>query len=197
MSPQCLGRPRWRRDGLQPSPAGLGGGAWSGGWRLNPGAGLKPPGDSRSELHSPWVSRCGVGQAEHYYVELGSARLAGDSPGLASLQDSHPADGAGAGGARAARVEWNLPSTATSTNLRLAQFLGARCLLGGRHFERGARVCPDHRTSGPAAPFERPLDRRLSRSTVPRPASLVRLKAAAGWSGKTGGFRCWGDALAR
>ncbi|MCT0203902.1 cobyric acid synthase [Synechococcus sp. CS-602] len=114
---------------------------------------LKPQGDSRSELIHLGQS-VGVAQAEHYYRDWFRPGWQAIRQGLASLQDSHPGgrlvlEGAGS------PVEVNLQHR-DLTNLRLAQFLGARCLLVA-DIERGGVFAQIIGTLALLRPVERPL----------------------------------------
>ena len=87
---------------------------------------LKPQGDSTSEVIHLGQS-VGLARAEHYYRDWFRPGWAAIRSGLSALQTSHPAgrlvlEGAGS------PVEVNLMAR-DLTNLRLAQYLRARCIL--------------------------------------------------------------------
>ena len=118
---------------------------------------LKPQGDSTSEVihlgHS--VGRC---RAEHYYRDWFRPGWAAIRQGLSDLRAAHPGgrlvlEGAGS------PVEVNLQPR-DLTNLRLAQFLRARCLLVA-DIERGGVFAQIVGTMALLRPVERPLIRGL------------------------------------
>ncbi|NQV10694.1 MAG: cobyric acid synthase [Cyanobacteria bacterium] len=114
---------------------------------------LKPQGDNSSELIHLGQS-VGVAQAEHYYRDWFRPGWEAIRQGLASLQASYPSgrlvlEGAGS------PVEVNLQHR-DLTNLRLAQFLGARCLLVA-DIERGGVFAQIIGTLALLRPVERPL----------------------------------------
>jgi len=118
---------------------------------------LKPQGDSTSEvIHlGQSVGQC---RAEHYYRDWFRPGWAAIRQGLHELQGSHPRgrlvlEGAGS------PVEVNLQSR-DLTNLRLAQFLRARCLLVA-DIERGGVFAQIVGTLALLRPVERPLIRGL------------------------------------
>ncbi len=114
---------------------------------------LKPQGDSTSEvIHlGRSVGRC---RAEHYYRDWFRPGWAAIRSGLSQLQQAHPGgrlvlEGAGS------PVEVNLQPR-DLTNLRLAQFLRARCLLVA-DIERGGVFAQIVGTLALLRPVERPL----------------------------------------
>ncbi len=114
---------------------------------------LKPQGDSTSEvIHlGQSVGQC---RAEHYYRDWFRPGWAAIRQGLTALQGAHPSgrlvlEGAGS------PVEVNLQSR-DLTNLRLAQFLRARCLLVA-DIERGGVFAQIVGTLALLRPVERPL----------------------------------------
>jgi len=114
---------------------------------------LKPQGDSTSEvIHlGQSVGQC---RAEHYYRDWFRPGWAAIRQGLNALQGNHPGgrlvlEGAGS------PVEVNLQSR-DLTNLRLAQFLRARCLLVA-DIERGGVFAQIVGTLALLRPVERPL----------------------------------------
>lgn len=118
---------------------------------------LKPQGDSTSEvIHlGRSVGRC---RAEHYYRDWFRPGWAAIRRGLDELRDAHPGgrlvlEGAGS------PVEVNLQPR-DLTNLRLAQFLRARCLLVA-DIERGGVFAQIVGTLSLLRPVERPLIRGL------------------------------------
>ena len=118
---------------------------------------LKPQGDSTSELiHlGRSVGRC---RAEHYYRDWFRPGWAAVRQGLSDLRAAHPGgrlvlEGAGS------PVEVNLQPR-DLTNLRLAQFLRARCLLVA-DIERGGVFAQIVGTLALLRPVERPLIRGL------------------------------------
>ena len=118
---------------------------------------LKPQGDSTSELIHLGQS-VGLARAEHYYRDWFRPGWAAIRAGLSELQAAHPGgrlvlEGAGS------PVEVNLQSR-DLTNLRLAQFLRARCLLVA-DIERGGVFAQLVGTLALLRPVERPLIRGL------------------------------------
>ncbi len=118
---------------------------------------LKPQGDSTSEVIHLGRS-VGVTRAEHYYRDWFRPGWAAIRQGLSDLQASHPGgrlvlEGAGS------PVEVNLQPR-DLTNLRLAQFLRARCLLVA-DIERGGVFAQIVGTLALLRPVERPLIRGL------------------------------------
>ncbi|MCP9943098.1 cobyric acid synthase [Cyanobium sp. ATX 6E8] len=118
---------------------------------------LKPQGDSTSELIHLGRS-VGSARAEHYYRDWFRPSWAAIRQGLQTLQAAHPGgrlvlEGAGS------PVEVNLQSR-DLTNLRLAQYLRARCLLVA-DIERGGVFAQLVGTLGLLRPVERPLVRGL------------------------------------
>jgi adenosylcobyric acid synthase len=118
---------------------------------------LKPQGDSTSEvIHlGRSVGRC---RAEHYYRDWFRPGWAAIRAGLSELQADHPGgrlvlEGAGS------PVEVNLQPR-DLTNLRLAQYLRARCLLVA-DIERGGVFAQIVGTLALLRPVERPLIRGL------------------------------------
>jgi adenosylcobyric acid synthase len=118
---------------------------------------LKPQGDSTSEvIHlGRSVGQC---RAEHYYRDWFRPGWAAIRRGLAELQAAHPAgrlvlEGAGS------PVEVNLQPR-DLTNLRLAQYLRARCILVA-DIERGGVFAQLVGTLALLRPVERPLIRGL------------------------------------
>jgi adenosylcobyric acid synthase len=118
---------------------------------------LKPQGDSTSEvIHlGRSVGRC---RAEHYYRDWFRPGWAAIRTGLSQLQQAHPGgrlvlEGAGS------PVEVNLQPR-DLTNLRLAQYLRARCLLVA-DIERGGVFAQIVGTLALLRPVERPLIRGL------------------------------------
>ena len=118
---------------------------------------LKPQGDSTSEvIHlGRSVGRC---RAEHYYRDWFRPGWAAIRTGLSQLQQAHPGgrlvlEGAGS------PVEVNLQPR-DLTNLRLAQYLRARCLLVA-DIERGGVFAQIVGTLSLLRPVERPLIRGL------------------------------------
>ncbi|MFN7677604.1 MAG: cobyric acid synthase, partial [Cyanobacteriota bacterium] len=116
---------------------------------------LKPQGDSTSEvIHlGQSVGHC---QAEHYYSDWFRPGWAAIRAGLRQLEIRHPEgrlvlEGAGS------PVEVNLQAR-DLTNLRLAQFLRARCLLVA-DIERGGVFAQVVGTLALLRPVERPLIR--------------------------------------
>ena len=114
---------------------------------------LKPQGDSTSELIHLGQS-VGLARAEHYYRDWFRPGWAAIRAGLSELQAAHPGgrlvlEGAGS------PVEVNLQSR-DLTNLRLAQFLRARCLLVA-DIERGGVFAQIVGTLALLRPVERPL----------------------------------------
>jgi len=118
---------------------------------------LKPRGDSSSELIH--LGRCvGIARAEHYYRDWFRPGWVAIRQGLKDLQDDHPEgrlvlEGAGS------PVEVNLQAR-DLTNLRLAQFLRARCLLVA-DIERGGVFAQVIGTLALLRPVERPLIRGI------------------------------------
>ena len=118
---------------------------------------LKPQGDSTSELIHLGQS-VGLARAEHYYRDWFRPGWAAIRAGLSELQAAHPGgrlvlEGAGS------PVEVNLQSR-DLTNLRLAQFLRARCILVA-DIERGGVFAQLVGTLALLRPVERPLIRGL------------------------------------
>ena len=118
---------------------------------------LKPRGDSSSEVIHLGRS-VGIAQAEHYYRDWFRPGWAAIRSGLASLGTTHPGgrlvlEGAGS------PVEVNLQAR-DLTNLRLAQFLRARCLLVA-DIERGGVFAQIVGTLALLRPVERPLIRGI------------------------------------
>ncbi|MDM7938033.1 MAG: cobyric acid synthase [Cyanobium sp. CZS 48M] len=118
---------------------------------------LKPHGDSTSEVIHLGRS-VGVCRAEHYYRDWFRPGWAAIRQGLSDLQSSHPGgrlvlEGAGS------PVEVNLQAR-DLTNLRLAQFLRARCLLVA-DIERGGVFAQIVGTLALLRPVERPLIRGI------------------------------------
>lgn len=114
---------------------------------------LKPRGDSTSEVIHLGRS-AGIARAEHYYRDWFRPGWAAIRHGLGELQSAHPGgrlvlEGAGS------PVEVNLQSR-DLTNLRLAQYLRARCLLVA-DIERGGVFA---QIVGTLA-LLRPVERRL------------------------------------
>jgi adenosylcobyric acid synthase len=114
---------------------------------------LKPQGDSTSEVIHLGRS-VGIARAEHYYRDWFRPGWAAIRAGLSSLRTSHPGgrlvlEGAGS------PVEVNLQAR-DLTNLRLAQFLRARCLLVA-DIERGGVFAQIVGTLALLRPVERPL----------------------------------------
>ncbi len=118
---------------------------------------LKPQGDSTSEVIHLGRS-VGTARAEHYYRDWFRPGWAAIREGLDALQTSHPGgrlvlEGAGS------PVEVNLQAR-DLTNLRLAQFLRARCLLVA-DIERGGVFAQLVGTLQLLTPVQRPLIRGL------------------------------------
>ena len=118
---------------------------------------LKPQGDSTSELIHLGRS-VGLARAEHYYRDWFRPGWAAIRAGLGELQATHPGgrlvlEGAGS------PVEVNLQSR-DLTNLRLAQYLRARCVLVA-DIERGGVFAQIVGTLGLLRPVERPLIKGL------------------------------------
>ena len=116
---------------------------------------LKPQGDSTSEVIHLGRS-VGTARAEHYYRDWFRPGWAAIRGGLAQLQHQHPQgqlvlEGAGS------PVEVNLQAR-DLTNLRLAQYLKARCLLVA-DIERGGVFAQVVGTLALLRPVERPLIR--------------------------------------
>ena len=118
---------------------------------------LKPQGDSTSEvIHlGQSVGNC---RAEHYYRDWFRPGWAAIRQGLGDLQAAHPGgrlvlEGAGS------PVEVNLQAR-DLTNLRLAQYLRARCILVA-DIERGGVFAQLVGTLALLRPVERPLIRGL------------------------------------
>lgn len=114
---------------------------------------LKPQGDNTSEVIHLGRS-VGIARAEHYYRDWFRPGWAAIRTGLSSLRTSHPSgrlvlEGAGS------PVEVNLQAR-DLTNLRLAQFLRARCLLVA-DIERGGVFAQIVGTLALLRPVERPL----------------------------------------
>ncbi|TVS07714.1 MAG: cobyric acid synthase [Cyanobium sp. PLM2.Bin73] len=118
---------------------------------------LKPRGDSTSEVIH--LGRAvGTARAEHYYRDWFRPGWAAIRAGLSELQAAHPGgrlvlEGAGS------PVEVNLQAR-DLTNLRLAQFLRARCLLVA-DIERGGVFAQIVGTLALLSPVQRPLIRGL------------------------------------
>jgi adenosylcobyric acid synthase len=134
--------------------------AWSAGLEprcaMNPVL-LKPQGDSTSEVIHLGRS-VGSCRAEHYYHDWFRPGWAAIRRGLSELQAAHPAgrlvlEGAGS------PVEVNLQAR-DLTNLRLAQYLRARCILVA-DIERGGVFAQLVGTLALLRPVERPLIRGL------------------------------------
>ncbi|MCT0226001.1 cobyric acid synthase [Synechococcus sp. CS-1328] len=118
---------------------------------------LKPRGDSTSEVIHLGRS-VGTARAEHYYRDWFRPGWRAIRQGLTELQQQHPGgrlvlEGAGS------PVEVNLQAR-DLTNLRLAQFLRARCLLVA-DIERGGVFAQIVGTLALLRPVERPLIRGL------------------------------------
>ena len=118
---------------------------------------LKPQGDSTSEVIHLGHS-VGTARAEHYYRDWFKPGWAAIRTGLERLQQAHPGgrlvlEGAGS------PVEVNLQSR-DLTNLRLAQYLRAHCLLVA-DIERGGVFAQLVGTLDLLRPVERPLIRGL------------------------------------
>ena len=118
---------------------------------------LKPQGDSTSELIHLGRS-VGLARAEHYYRDWFRPGWAAIRQGLQELQAAHPGgrlvlEGAGS------PVEVNLQPR-DLTNLRLAQYLRAHCLLVA-DIERGGVFAQLVGTLALLRPVERPLIRGL------------------------------------
>ncbi|MCP9928652.1 cobyric acid synthase [Cyanobium sp. CH-040] len=118
---------------------------------------LKPRGDSTSEVIHMGRS-VGTARAEHYYRDWFRPGWAAIRSGLDELQAAHPGgrlvlEGAGS------PVEVNLQAR-DLTNLRLAQFLRARCLLVA-DIERGGVFAQIVGTLALLSPVQRPLIRGL------------------------------------
>ncbi len=118
---------------------------------------LKPRGDSTSEVIHLGKT-VGTARAEHYYRDWFRPGWAAIRSGLRTLQRAHPGgrlvlEGAGS------PVEVNLQAR-DLTNLRLAQFLRARCLLVA-DIERGGVFAQIVGTLALLRPVERPLIRGL------------------------------------
>ena len=118
---------------------------------------LKPQGDSTSELIHMGQS-VGLARAEHYYRDWFKPGWAAIRSGLSHLETALPSgrlvlEGAGS------PVEVNLQSR-DLTNLRLAQFLRARCILVA-DIERGGVFAQLVGTLGLLRTVERPLIRGL------------------------------------
>jgi adenosylcobyric acid synthase len=118
---------------------------------------LKPQGDSTSEVIHLGRS-VGSARAEHYYRDWFRPGWAAIRQGLTDLQAAHPGgrlvlEGAGS------PVEVNLQSR-DLTNLRLAQYLRARCILVA-DIERGGVFAQLVGTLALLRPVERPLVRGL------------------------------------
>ncbi|MFM7237224.1 MAG: cobyric acid synthase, partial [Cyanobium sp.] len=114
---------------------------------------LKPQGDSTSEVIHLGRS-VGITQAETYYRDWFRPGWAAIRQGLSQLQNDHPEgrlvlEGAGS------PVEVNLQAR-DLTNLRLAQFLRANCLLVA-DIERGGVFAQVVGTLALLRPVERPL----------------------------------------
>jgi adenosylcobyric acid synthase len=114
---------------------------------------LKPQGDSTSEVIHLGQS-VGIARAEHYYRDWFRPGWAAIRQGLEELQVTHPdgrlvLEGAGS------PVEVNLQPR-DLTNLRLAQFLRARCILVA-DIERGGVFAQLVGTLALLRPVERPL----------------------------------------
>jgi adenosylcobyric acid synthase len=118
---------------------------------------LKPRGDHSSEVIHLGRS-VGTAQAEHYYRDWFRPGWAAIRQGLETLRQSHPdgrlvLEGAGS------PVEMNLQPR-DLTNLRLAQYLRARCLLVA-DIERGGVFAQVVGTLELLRPVERPLIRGI------------------------------------
>jgi adenosylcobyric acid synthase len=118
---------------------------------------LKPQGDSTSEVIHLGQS-VGSCRAEHYYRDWFRPGWAAIRSGLSELQAAHPGgrlvlEGAGS------PVEVNLQAR-DLTNLRLAQYLRARCILVA-DIERGGVFAQLVGTLALLRPVERPLIRGL------------------------------------
>ena len=118
---------------------------------------LKPRGDSTSEVIHLGRS-VGIARAEHYYRDWFRPGWAAIRQGLALLDARHPSgrlvlEGAGS------PVEVNLQPR-DLTNLRLAQYLRARCLLVA-DIERGGVFAQVVGTLALLRPVERPLIRGI------------------------------------
>jgi adenosylcobyric acid synthase len=118
---------------------------------------LKPQGDSTSELIHLGKT-VGHARAEHYYRDWFKSGWAAIRTGLNQLQSAHPGgrlvlEGAGS------PVEVNLQAR-DLTNLRLAQYLKARCILVA-DIERGGVFAQLMGTLLLLRPIERPLIRGL------------------------------------
>jgi adenosylcobyric acid synthase len=118
---------------------------------------LKPQGDSTSELIHLGRS-VGQARAEHYYRDWFRPGWAAIRQGLGQLREAHPTgrlvlEGAGS------PVEVNLQPR-DLTNLRLAQYLRARCLLVA-DIERGGVFAQIVGTLALLTPVQRPLIRGL------------------------------------
>jgi adenosylcobyric acid synthase len=118
---------------------------------------LKPQGDSTSEVIHLGRS-VGQARAEHYYRDWFLPGWAAIRRGLDTLRDAHPhgrlvLEGAGS------PVEVNLQPR-DLTNLRLAQYLRARCLLVA-DIERGGVFAQIVGTLALLTPVQRPLIRGL------------------------------------
>jgi adenosylcobyric acid synthase len=118
---------------------------------------LKPRGDHTSEVIHLGRS-VGTAQAEHYYRDWFRPGWAAIRQGLTTLRQSHPQgrlvlEGAGS------PVEMNLQPR-DLTNLRLAQYLRARCLLVA-DIERGGVFAQVVGTLSLLRPVERPLIRGI------------------------------------
>ena len=118
---------------------------------------LKPQGDSTSEVIHLGVS-VGHCRAEHYYRDWFRPGWAAIRQGLRTLQEAHPGgrlvlEGAGS------PVEVNLQAR-DLTNLRLAQYLRAHCLMVA-DIERGGVFAQIVGTLQLLRPVERPLIRGL------------------------------------
>jgi len=114
---------------------------------------LKPQGDSTSEVIHLGRS-VGLARAEHYYRDWFRPGWSAIRQGLATLRELHPTgrlvlEGAGS------PVEVNLQSR-DLTNLRLAQYLRAHCLLVA-DIERGGVFAQIVGTLALLRPVERPL----------------------------------------
>jgi len=114
---------------------------------------LKPQGDSTSEVIHLGQS-VGSARAEHYYRDWFRPGWAAIRQGLSELQSAHPSgrlvlEGAGS------PVEVNLQPR-DLTNLRLAQYLRARCMLVA-DIERGGVFAQLVGTLALLRPVERPL----------------------------------------
>ncbi len=153
---------------------------------------LKPQGDSTSEVIHLGQS-VGLARAEHYYRDWFRPGWAAIRAGLSELQAAHPGgrlvlEGAGS------PVEVNLQSR-DLTNLRLAQFLRARCLLVA-DIERGGVFAQFVGTLAPAAPGGAAPDPRPADQPLPWPPRAVRRGAPLA-GGPHRHPRAGGDALAR